>query len=490
MCAAVRNTWNILSDLDWRRLPMLGALALVLPFLTGCVLTQPKKSDPAVMIGGLPAYWTAASRYEIQQGAVYGWLDDFGSPALRKLVDEAVDRNYSLDAARSRVRQAEERMRIAGADRLPTLESGIGTSRSQNLRGADFRSVRANNFNFSLDVAWEVDLWGRIKDLRDVQLDLLTAETNAYRWSKLSLAANVVKTAFEIVESNQQVALSRRTLSSLEKNLIILDAKLEAGDADDRTALDISLARADVARAKANIHAEQRQADGSQRTLETLLGRYPEGRVGALSTLPVLKRQVPGGLPSELLLRRPDLLEAEARVDSQLKQLSASRKALLPSIRITGATGTSTTSDFGNLFDIQNLVWNIGQNLTQPLLRGGELKANIRLDAHELDELSRTYGETALTAFREVETALAAEKYYLSQVNELQVAVAEARRAEDLSLSQYERGLIEIITLLESQRRAFDAESTLLSINLLMLQNRVDLYLALGGDFDHAVISK
>ena len=136
--------------------------------------------------------------------------------------------------------------------------------------------------------------------------------------------------------------------------------------------------------------------------------------------------------------------------------------------------------------DINNLVWNIGQNLAQPIFLAGKLKADIRLTEAERDEVAAQYADTALAAFREVETALAAEKYYVKQVAALEKAAMESDRAEELSLSQYEKGLVDIITLLESQRRAFDANSSLLTVRLLLLQNRIDLHLALGGDFDHA----
>lgn len=454
-----------------------------------CVLVNQEKSDPAAMVGTLPANWTGGDR-TIPGSAITGWLADFQSPELTKLVNEAVDNNYDLSATFARVKQAQERARIAGADRVPSVDTSIRTTRSQNLRGAAFRSVRANNFNFSLDVSWEADLWGRVRNLRDSQWDLVTAETNVFAASRLSLAANVAKTAFEVVESQEQSRLIRQNLASLRTNLDILDAKLEAGDADDRTALEISLSRADIAAAKSRLLAEQRQEDAARRTLETLLGRYPAGAMGGLSSLPRPSRKVPAGLPSELLLRRPDLLAAEARVDSSLKELAASRKALLPAIAITAGAGTSTTDEFGDIFDIQNLVWNLGQNLTRPLYQGGRLRANIRLDDSEREELLATYAETALVAFREVETALAAEGYLLGQVEALSEASAEARRSEGLSRSQYEQGLVDIITLLDSQRRAFDAQSNLLAVKLELLRNRVDLYLALGGDFDHSLVEK
>lgn len=472
------------------RLRALVSSGLVLGLLlSGCKSLQPDSADAEAMVGGLPGQWTGKGP-AIPEDAVTGWLDDFHSGKLTSLVTEAVGNSYDLKATRSRVRQLEERAKIAGADRLPTLDSGIGTRRSQNLRGASFQTVRANTFDFSLDLTWEVDLWGRIKNLRDAELDLLIAETNVYEASRLSLAANVAKTAFEIVESKQQIALSRRNLASLSTNLQILDDKLEAGDADDRTALDISLSRADQARARSSILAEQRQLDAAKRTLETLLGRYPAGAIEGLTSLPGIPKRVPAGLPSELLLRRPDLLAAEARVDAAFKELSASRKALLPAVRISGGTGTSTTDEFGDLFDIQNMVWNIGQNLTRPLYQGGRLRANIRLDEHEIDELAANYGETALTAFREVETALAGERYLASQYDALAVAARESRRAEQLSLDQYEKGIVDIITLLESQRRSFDAQSTYLALQLQLLTNRVDLYLALGGDFHHPLVAK
>lgn len=441
------------------------------------------------MVGELPSTWTGGGSI-IPAAAVTGWISDFQSPALEKLIREAVENNYDLSATLSRVLQAEERARIQGADRVPTIDSGIRTTRSQNLRGANFRSVRANNFNFNLDVAWEVDLWGRIRNLHEAELDRVTAEANLYEASRLSLAANVAKTAFEIVESREQIHLIQRNLSSLRTNLQILDSKLEAGDADDRTALEISLSRADIARAESNLLSEQRQRDAGKRTLETLLGRYPSGTIEELSGLPRPSRKIPAGLPSELLLRRPDLLAAEARVDAALKDLAANRKALLPRISITGSSGTASTDEFGDLFDIQNLVWNIGQNLAQPIFQGGTIRANIRLADEEKDELVATYAETALTAFREVETALAAERYLLGQAAALGRAATEASRAEDLSRSQYEQGLVDIITLLESQRRSFDAQSALLAVKLQLYTNRVDLYLALGGDFDHPLVEK
>ncbi|MCF6312485.1 MAG: efflux transporter outer membrane subunit [Verrucomicrobiales bacterium] len=431
-----------------------------------------------------PDHWQGMP-IAVPQKAATAWIHDFHNSELTSLVSQAVDENYQLLAAAARVRAAGARVRISGADRYPQLSLGQNSNRSQRLRGARFQKTTANQFLLSGDIAWETDLWGRLSDLQQASRDQLAASSADYQASRLSLAADVIKTTLDLIEFRMQTELSRQTLKSLETNLEILDGKLEVGDVNDRTALEISLSRSDVARAKASIAQQQRDADGAQRRLETLLGNYPSGKITALRSFPKVTRSVPVGLPSELLLRRPDIVAAEHRIDAALKNVSASRKALLPSLRLTAGGGTSTTQAYQDILDPKALVWNIGYGLSQPLFEGGRLRANVQLSKAQRDELAAQYADTALTAFREVETALAAEAFFKQQEKHLKQASKEALLAEELSLTQYERGLVDIITVLESQRRAFTSRSTLLSIKNQRLQNRVDLYLALGGDFDH-----
>lgn len=489
------NTGPLSKDLAGRNMKLIPA-GLRVPawigcalfsglILTACVTRNPGDAQlDAALTSQIPEHWTAA-RIRVPGESATGWLEDFDTDVLMNLAQEAVGQNYDLASSAARVRSSAARVRVVGADRLPQIDWDHDVSRSQGLRGASFQSVRANNFGQGFDLAWEVDLWGRINNQRKSALRELDAADADYQSSRLSLAANVARTALSLVEAQLQEQISRKTLASLETNLEILDAKLEAGDADDRTALDISLSRADVAGAKSNIALNQREADGFRRTLETLLGRYPEGDIKALTDLPTVTRSVPAGLPTDLLLRRPDLIAAERRVDARLEDVAAARKALLPTIRITGSAGLSTTDEWAQIFDIRNLVWGIANNIAQPVFQGGRLRAEIDLSEAQREEIAADYAETALTAFREVETALAAERFLARQQAELETAVVEANRAEELSLSQYENAQIEIITLLESQRRAFNARSTLLNVRLLRLQNRIDLYLALGGDFDN-----
>jgi len=462
-------------------------------FLSGCLAFQTEEFCKTGAIKDLPPEWMAAGVYQTNQEAAVGWVNDFGSGALNELAQEAAGNNFSLTSALQRVYQAEERANLARADQFPRIEGSVDSARRklggrfiQNPRqGIGFFGGGFNTqHNFSIDTIWEVDLWGRLNDLKKSELARMDAQFHAYQAARLSLVAATLKATFELVESQEQIKTLRKNQKSLQTNLDILNSKLEGGAADQRTALEIALSRADIARSKSSLIAEIQDSDQARRTLETLLGRYPKGIIEALDHLPDPVRSVPVGLPSDLLIRRPDILQAELQVKGALYNVSAAQKQLLPSFRLTTGIGTNSNDVFKDLFDLNHLVWNIGQGLTQPVFQAGRIKSQIRLSEHQRDELIAAYANTALTAFREVETALAAEQYFNEQVLALKENVKEAKLAEKLSLNDYEKGIIEIITLLESQRRAFDSESNLLAIRLQRLLNRIDLYLALGGDFD------
>ena len=448
--------------------------------LAGCSTLTTQAPSPTKT---LPSAWTSV---EVSPKSATGWLSDFTpSQALRKLVDEALAANHDIAGAIARVDQARARAKISGAALWPQASVSVAGSRSQRLRGSNFDKVTANQFSSNFDLSWEIDLWGRLRDQKQSTLAELRATHADYQAARLSLAANVVSTALNLVEVKEQAKVSRDALKSLQTNLAILDAKLEAGDVDDRTALEITLSRADVLRAEATLAANERQADALKRVLEALLGRYPDATISSLQTFPQVRREVAAGLPSELLLRRPDIVAAEERVIAAAYNVRATWKALLPSATINGGAGTSTTNNFSDLLDPKALVWDLAGRLSQTVFQGGRLKANVELSQAQREEIARRYAETALQAFREVETALAAEGFYRTQEGKLAEAVTQADLAEELALGQYQKGLVDIITVLESQRRAFDAHSNLLRVRNERLQNRLDLYLALGGDFDH-----
>ncbi len=438
--------------------------------------------DVGALHGTAPGRWAALPG--IPKTAATGWLDEFGSGRLKALVSQAVAGNPDMKAAAARVQQARALMTQAGAGLFPALTLNGSGSRNQSPGDQRFAGVNqiANRFTTTLNVSWEIDFWGRIADERRAAKAGTEAAAEDWHAAQLSLAASTVQTAVSLAEAETLLALARGNVSTRKVQLGILERQLDRGIDPERAALDVSLSRADLARAEATVQQRMATADQTRRSLETLLGGYPAGTERGMGGLPPLRRGIPAGLPAEMLIRRPDLRAAERRVYAALANESAAKKSLLPSLRLTGQAGR-TSQRIEQLIRPETAIWNIGTQAAQTLFQGGRLKAGIDLERARYDESLHTYAGNVLTAFREVETALAAEQFLLQQEAALERASVEAERAEQLALSQYEKGLSEVLTLLDARQRAFDARSTLTSVRAQRLRNRAALHLALGGEF-------
>lgn len=455
--------------------------------ISGCAFFPPLGTKRFTKdVGGLqaaaPAKWAALPG--IPKTAATGWLDEFGSSKLKALVGQAVSNNPDMKAAAARVQQARALMVQAGAGLFPALTLNGSGSRTQSPGDQRFAGVNqiANRFTSNLNISWEIDFWGRIADERRAAKAGTEAAAEDWHAAQLSLAANTVQTAVSLAEAETLLALARSNVSTRKVQLGILERQLDRGIDPERAALDVSLSRADLARAESTVQQRMATADQTRRTLETLLGGYPAGSERGMGGLPSLRRSIPAGLPSEMLIRRPDLRASERRVYAALASESAAKKTLLPSLRLTAQAGR-TSQRIEQLIRPESAIWNIGSQAAQTLFQGGRLKAGIDLERARYDESLQTYAGNVLTAFREVETALAAEQFLLVQEAALERASTEAERAEQLALSQYEKGLSEVLTLLDARQRAFDSRSTLTSVRAQRLRNRAALHLALGGEF-------
>ncbi|MEE8428484.1 MAG: TolC family protein, partial [Gammaproteobacteria bacterium] len=283
-----------------------------------------------------------------------------------------------------------------------------------------------------------------------------------------------------------QMELAAQTARSFRNNLAIIEEGFRSGI---NGALEVRLARANVAGAEGRWEARKILLDETVRTLEVLLGRYPSFSLALANKLPVINRDVPPGLPSELLARRPDLKAAELRFGATDERVKQARKNLLPSIRLTVSGGTST-DEFREMLNGDFLVWNIASNLTTPIFQGGRLRAQVDVSLADQEGALADYAQIVLQAFQEVESALTAERLLVAQEIALQTAATESVEAEKLAMEQYRAGLVDIITLLETQRRSFDAQSALIETSNQRLQNRVGLYLALGGSFSEQTVTR
>lgn len=443
--------------------------------LVGCA-TAPKASDRPDI--DLPTAWTAAAT---SKSVTQSWLKDLNSPQLEKLIDEALVHNADLQRVTAVLGQSISEARIAGADLMPSASLGLDGARQKisTFGPTSTGGVIFENYDFGPSLSWEVDLWGRLRNLTSAALARLEVSQAELHAARLSLAAQVTKAWFNLIAAKQQVAEAAQTAQAYQENLKTLESRFKRGLAEG---LDLRRIRTLSASAEADLATRKRAFDETKRSLEILLGRYPEAAIQASAELPELPKAIPAGIPADLIQRRPDLIAAERRLAAADKELRARQKDLLPRISLTASGGTSS-QEFNNLLDSNFSVWTLAGNLSQPIFQGGRIIANIDRSASISEQARAAYRNAALRAFLEVETTLAAESYLKIEYTHLKTAAEEANAAESQAWDRYRKGTTDFLNVLDSQRTAAAARARLISAENLLLQNRIDLYLALGGPF-------
>ncbi len=417
------------------------------------------------------------------------WWSSFKDAQLDSLVAEVLWRNYDLAAVAASLDAAAARARIAGADVWPTLDLGLsGARRKQNFIGLPIGppggggavlSTTSNSFGLSASSAWELDLWGRIRAGKRGALADVQAAAADLEAARLSLAAMTAKAWFGASEALLQVRLAQTTSDSYGRTG---DWVRDRYDRGLRSSLDLRLALANAASAAATTALREQLLDVATRQLEIILGRYPAAAIALQDSLFPVPPPVPAGLPSTLLLRRPDLIAAERRLVAADARLAEAWRAQFPRLGLTGSAGTSS-SELADLLDNDFSVWSVAGNLLQPLFQGGRLRAGVDLAAAGVKQAAAAYASRLLQAFAEVESALAAEQLLARREHQQAIAAEQSVAARQLAEDRYHAGLEPYVTVLEAQRRGLVAESLLLAIRRQRLDARVNLHLALGGGF-------
>ena len=464
---------------------ILYIMATILLF-SGCGIERPKvevRNQPSLDIEDK---WTAGTGSD--EEILSDWWDSFQDEDLSSLVSRALDNNWDLKAASGRLEAAVIQARMVTSGKKPTVTGGLSSSESRRnfvgmpFPGADDKVISNTSFNsgVSLDVSWEPDIWGKfsaqeigaIADMEAVRADV--------RAARLSMVAQVSKVWFSIIEARQQLALAGRSLESYRKTADRLKLRYEMGL---QGSLDYRLSLSSVSVAESSLEQRRQSLLALIRQLEILLGEYPDGGLATRDTIPGLPGLPPAGVPSQLVSRRPDLVSLEKTMFSAGAGWAEAKTALYPSFNITGSLGTST-DNFLKIFNPEYFIWSLAGGIVQPIFNGGRLRAQVELQDALSSQAASNWASAVLRAFQEVETAMDSEAFLAEQENALTEAARQSTAALNLAQKQYEGGLTAFVTVLESQRRSLESESSLLTVRRQRLDARVDLHLALGGGLE------
>lgn len=447
--------------------------ASVAVVLSACALAPPPDREAlqkdALPNTQLPASYTAGG---ISTKVRDEWLDEFQDAELDALVKEAIAYNADLRVAQARVEQAAAYIKAAGGTLYPQV--------SLLARGGGKMSDSSGLSGVGIFANWELDLWGRVRAgeafaQRQYEAAQLDAE-----YARQSIAALVAKGWFTATEARMQKARATEMRVSSEGLLSLANDRLRVGRGDE---YDVSIAQANVATfrdSEVNLDAAYRQA---VRGIEVLVGRYPAAALNAPARLARWPGDVPVGLPSELMERRPDVVAAERRVAGAFYRTEEAKAARLPQIKLT-ASITSISSELFVLQNHTNPVFSLGASLLQPIFLGGQLQAQVEVRTAEQKQAIAEYGKVSTRAFAEVEDALSNGFALAEREVILASAVRDNTRSLDLAGVRFRVGSGDLRGVQQQQLALYSAHVALVRVQTERLVQRVNLHLALGGSFD------
>ncbi len=458
----------------------LVTVALVGGLLSACVAPSQTEVETGVDRAASDALPEISPAWRAAGGAgpvQVGWIAAFNDPVLSALVAEAQANNLDLAVAAAGVQQAQALARQAGASLTPDVNLTAGSARSGQLQGD---GTAGSSFNAGLQVAWEIDLWGRIRSgAAQATASAQSAEAD-YRFAQYSVAASTANAYFAAIEANVQNQIAQDNLELLQKTLRIVQAQYNEGMASGQ---DLALSKSDLAAAQEQVATLAGASRDALRAQELLLGRYPAADLAVRGSLPAVPKAPPVGVPSTLLERRPDLISAERQLAAAFNAVDQAQAARLPTLSLTGSLG-GASNELSNLLDPANVAWSLGSSLLAPLFDGGRRRENVTIATAQQESALAKYVDTALKAFRDVESALDAGAVLADRQSALQEAADQAGEAYRLAELRYQEGETSLIDLLTIQQRVISTRSNLSSVQRLLLQQRVNLNLALGGSWE------
>ncbi len=451
---------------------VVGLLSMMTP---ACLLKNPpdlatikQEALPTVKV---PDQWTAAGA--VTGAAPDNWLATFRDDQLATAVYEALAYNVDLRVSAARVEQAVLYAKLAGAKLYPSVDL---LARGGGKLSGDNSGLQGG----VLTVGWELDLWGRVRYGRAAAAADADSSRLDYEYARQSMAALVAKSWFLATEAGLQAEVARGAIRDSEELVRLAETRSKVGVGTDE---EVYVARATVGTYRDAARQLDLAREQAIRALETLLGRYPGATTIVTPQLPAQPDAVPAGLPSGLLERRPDVVAAERRVAAAFNRIHEAKAARLPAITLTGGI-SSISSELFVLQDRDNPAWNLGGSLLAPIFKGGALKTQVEIRTAEQKQAIAEFAVVGLRAFNEVETALSAEIAARDREQILAQTMSDNLRALGIVQTQFKVGSTDLRFVTQRQLALNAAQSALVRVQTEQRVQRVNLHLALGGDFE------
>ncbi len=461
-----------------RRSQRLGTLLVIVGWLAGCAV-GPDYKRPEILT---PTDWRNGPEGRDSLGDL-GWWELFKDPALHELISAAVVANRDLQVAVARVLDSRAQLGVARAAQFPQVNASGSyqytrpfSKNSPMLQGGEI--FTGDDWQAGMDLTFELDLWGRLRRGTEAARAELLASEETRRVVLMTLVADVARTHFDLLELDDELEIARRTLQTRQASLELQRRRFGQGLS---TQLDVERAEAEVAVAAGTVPDLERRIVQTENGLSVLLGRNP-GPIARGTPLDGqrLSPEVPAGLPSSLLERRPDIRQAEQTLVAANARIGMAKAEYFPKISLTGILGVESVS-LSDLFTGGSRFWSIGPTMTVPLFTAGRTSNTVKGFEARQQQAATQYAQTIQQAFREVEDALVFHRKVREIRTERERRVAATRRALSLATLRYERGLATQLDVLDAQRQLFSAELDLASTTRDQLTGVVQLYKALGG---------
>jgi NodT family efflux transporter outer membrane factor (OMF) lipoprotein len=467
-------------------------MSCVLSIFIGCTVGPDFRKPQAEA----PEQWSGVPQPGIstQTEQVIEWWRVFNDSQLNSLIERAVASNLDLKLAEARIREARGLRGIVAADLLPNVNVSADYTRIRSsgnavpIEGdgevAEFRPAAEQNlFETGFDAAWEIDVFGRIRRA----VEAADADIASAQWDRrdvlITLLSEVARNYVELRGTQRRIAILRQNIDLQRKSLELTRGRLEAGLGNE---LDVAQAEALLTTTESQVPGLEAFVKQAIYRLGVLLGRQPEALLGELTEeapIPPVPPEVPVGLPSELLRRRPDLRRAEMDVAAATARVGVATADLFPSFSLTGFLGLQS-ANIQDLLDTGSLLWNVGPTVSWPVFDAGRIRANIEVQNAREEQAFIAYERAVLSSLQDVESALIAYAKEHQTRQSLMASVDANQRAADISSTLYAQGLVDFLNVLVSQRALSQAEDELVQSDQRVSTNLVALFKALGGGWE------